>query len=136
MSVDRDADGEGLLGLRVQTDGAVRGVSAGAWAATVYSGLFAIGLAILIVYMLLASQFNSFVQPLVVMTAQPLAVVGGRIEKSSAQEILFFSDETGAMVLSLAQNSKIFDFPSPALRPIKVLRGGVGAPPITCPTYA
>ena len=34
-------------------------------------------LANIIVYIVLASQFNSFLQPLIVMTAQPLAVVGG-----------------------------------------------------------
>jgi len=33
--------------------------------------------AIALVYMVLASQFNSFVQPLIVMVAQPLAVIGG-----------------------------------------------------------
>ena len=33
--------------------------------------------AIVLVYMVLASQFNSFVQPLIVMLAQPLAIVGG-----------------------------------------------------------
>ena len=33
--------------------------------------------AIVLVYMVLASQFNSFIQPLVVMVAQPLAIVGG-----------------------------------------------------------
>lgn len=38
---------------------------------------FAFLLATVLVYMVLASQFNSFVQPLIVMTAQPLAVVGG-----------------------------------------------------------
>lgn len=39
--------------------------------------LFAFVTAIVLVYMVLASQFNSFLQPLVVMMAQPLAVVGG-----------------------------------------------------------
>jgi len=34
-------------------------------------------LALSLVYIVLASQFNSFLQPLIVMTAQPLAVVGG-----------------------------------------------------------
>jgi len=34
-------------------------------------------LALALVYIVLASQFNSFLQPLIVMTAQPLAVVGG-----------------------------------------------------------
>ena len=39
--------------------------------------IFAFGLALVLVYMVLASQFNSFRQPLYVMLAQPLAVVGG-----------------------------------------------------------
>lgn len=39
--------------------------------------LFAFGLAIVLVFIVLASQFNSFLQPLIVMTAQPLAVIGG-----------------------------------------------------------
>ncbi len=39
--------------------------------------LFAFGLAVLLVFMVLASQFNSFIQPLIVMVAQPLAVIGG-----------------------------------------------------------
>jgi HAE1 family hydrophobic/amphiphilic exporter-1 len=32
---------------------------------------------LILVYMVLASQFNSFIQPLIVMVAQPLAVIGG-----------------------------------------------------------
>lgn len=39
--------------------------------------LFAFVLAIVLVYMVLASQFNSFIQPLIVMVAQPLAMIGG-----------------------------------------------------------
>ncbi|NEZ04222.1 efflux RND transporter permease subunit [Wenzhouxiangella sp. XN201] len=39
--------------------------------------LFAFVLAIILVFIVLASQFNSFIQPLIVMTAQPLAVIGG-----------------------------------------------------------
>ncbi|WP_376690087.1 efflux RND transporter permease subunit [Wenzhouxiangella sp. EGI_FJ10409] len=39
--------------------------------------LFAFGLAVVLVFIVLASQFNSFIQPLIVMTAQPLAVIGG-----------------------------------------------------------
>lgn len=38
---------------------------------------FAFALALLLLYMVLASQFNSFLQPLIIMVAQPLAVVGG-----------------------------------------------------------
>ncbi len=36
-------------------------------------------LMLIFVYMVLASQFNSFIQPIIVMVAQPLAVVGGVI---------------------------------------------------------
>lgn len=39
--------------------------------------LFAFATGLILVYMTLASQFNSFVQPLIVMTAQPLAIIGG-----------------------------------------------------------
>ena len=34
-------------------------------------------LALLVVYMILASQFNSYLQPLIIMVAQPLAIIGG-----------------------------------------------------------
>jgi HAE1 family hydrophobic/amphiphilic exporter-1 len=39
--------------------------------------LFLITTGLIMVYMVLASQFNSFLQPVLVMLAQPLAVVGG-----------------------------------------------------------
>ncbi|MEK7206252.1 MAG: efflux RND transporter permease subunit, partial [Pseudomonadota bacterium] len=39
--------------------------------------LFAFGMALTMIYMVLASQFNSLLQPLVVMVAQPLAIIGG-----------------------------------------------------------
>jgi HAE1 family hydrophobic/amphiphilic exporter-1 len=39
--------------------------------------IFAFSLATVLVFMVLSSQFNSFIQPLIVMTAQPLAVIGG-----------------------------------------------------------
>jgi HAE1 family hydrophobic/amphiphilic exporter-1 len=39
--------------------------------------LFVFGTGLLLIYMVLASQFNSFVQPILVMMAQPLAIVGG-----------------------------------------------------------
>jgi hydrophobic/amphiphilic exporter-1 (mainly G- bacteria), HAE1 family len=38
---------------------------------------FAFSLALVLLYMVLASQFNSFLQPLYVMLAQPLAIIGG-----------------------------------------------------------
>lgn len=39
--------------------------------------LFAFATGLILVYMTLASQFNSFIQPLIVMIAQPLAIIGG-----------------------------------------------------------
>ncbi|MBI5783149.1 MAG: efflux RND transporter permease subunit, partial [Gammaproteobacteria bacterium] len=39
--------------------------------------LFAFGMALIMIYMVLASQFNSLLQPLMVMVAQPLAIIGG-----------------------------------------------------------
>ncbi len=41
------------------------------------AALFTFGLALILLYMVLASQFNSFLQPLLVMLAVPLAVIGG-----------------------------------------------------------
>ncbi|MFA7290686.1 MAG: efflux RND transporter permease subunit [Rhodocyclaceae bacterium] len=38
---------------------------------------FAFSLAMILLYMVLASQFDSFLQPFIVMLAQPLAIVGG-----------------------------------------------------------
>tara|TARA_R110002096_G_scaffold429280_1_gene642027 strand:- start:6516 stop:7865 length:1350 start_codon:yes stop_codon:yes gene_type:complete len=39
--------------------------------------MFAFIAAIVLVYMVLASQFDSFIQPFVIMVAQPLAIIGG-----------------------------------------------------------
>ena len=39
--------------------------------------LFAFVTAIVLVYMVLASQFDSFIQPFIIMVAQPLAIIGG-----------------------------------------------------------
>ena len=44
---------------------------------TLYYMTFAFVVAIILVYMVLASQFNSFVQPFIIMVAQPLAIIGG-----------------------------------------------------------
>ncbi|WP_456385646.1 efflux RND transporter permease subunit [Desulfolithobacter sp.] len=44
---------------------------------TVYYISFTFLMAVILVYMVLASQFNSFIQPLIIMVAQPLAIVGG-----------------------------------------------------------
>jgi HAE1 family hydrophobic/amphiphilic exporter-1 len=39
--------------------------------------VFAFVTGIILVYMVLASQFNSFIQPVIIMVAQPLAIIGG-----------------------------------------------------------
>lgn len=44
---------------------------------TVKHMIFTFALALVLLYMVLASQFNSFLQPAIVMLAQPLALVGG-----------------------------------------------------------
>ena len=44
---------------------------------TAFYLMFAFVLAIVLVYMVLASQFNSFIQPFIIMVAQPLAIIGG-----------------------------------------------------------
>jgi hydrophobic/amphiphilic exporter-1 (mainly G- bacteria), HAE1 family len=43
------------------------------------AAMFTFALALILLYMVLASQFNSFLQPLLVMIAVPLAVIGGVI---------------------------------------------------------
>jgi HAE1 family hydrophobic/amphiphilic exporter-1 len=40
---------------------------------------FAFTMALILLYMVLASQFNSFLQPFIIMVAQPLAIIGGVI---------------------------------------------------------
>jgi HAE1 family hydrophobic/amphiphilic exporter-1 len=40
---------------------------------------FVFSLAFVLLYMVLASQFNSFIQPAIIMLAQPLAIIGGLI---------------------------------------------------------
>ena len=44
---------------------------------TVKYMVFAFSLALVLLYMVLASQFNSFLQPAIIMLAQPLAIIGG-----------------------------------------------------------
>ncbi len=44
---------------------------------TINAVVFVFGVSILLLYMVLASQFNSFIQPIILMTAIPLSIVGG-----------------------------------------------------------
>jgi HAE1 family hydrophobic/amphiphilic exporter-1 len=39
--------------------------------------IFVFSLALVLLYMVLSSQFNSFLQPFIIMLAQPLAIIGG-----------------------------------------------------------
>lgn len=59
-------------GYRVEMQGEARELARGGGQA-----VFIFGLASLLLYMILASQFNSFAQPAIIMLAEPLAVVGG-----------------------------------------------------------
>lgn len=47
------------------------------FAKTFQNMAFVFTLALLLLYMVLASQFNSFLQPFIIMLAQPLAIIGG-----------------------------------------------------------
>ena len=46
---------------------------------TIKNVTFVFLLAFLLLYMVLASQFNSFIQPVIIMLAQPLAIIGGLV---------------------------------------------------------
>jgi HAE1 family hydrophobic/amphiphilic exporter-1 len=73
VDIVRDTAAEILpLGYRVQFVG-----QAEEFGKTVGYMLFAFTLAIVLMYMVLASQFNSFLQPIIIMVAQPLAMIGG-----------------------------------------------------------
>ncbi|HEX5513027.1 MAG TPA: efflux RND transporter permease subunit [Gammaproteobacteria bacterium] len=73
VNLVRDVAAEVLpLGYRVQFTG-----EASEFGKTVGYMLFAFTLAIVLMYMVLASQFNSFLQPIIIMVAQPLAMIGG-----------------------------------------------------------
>ena len=69
--------------------------------------LFAFGMALIMVYMVLASQFNSLLQPLVVMVAQPLAIIGGVVALWLFNETLNIFSMIGMILLMglVAKNS-------------------------------
>jgi len=68
------ADGMMPAGYRVKLIG-----QAEEFGKTVGYMVFAFSLALVLLYMVLASQFNSFIQPFIIMLAQPLAIIGGVI---------------------------------------------------------
>jgi HAE1 family hydrophobic/amphiphilic exporter-1 len=74
---------------------------------TAYYMLFAFVVAIVLVYMVLASQFNSFVQPLIIMVAQPLAIIGGVVALWATGHTLNMFSMIGLVLLMglVAKNS-------------------------------
>jgi HAE1 family hydrophobic/amphiphilic exporter-1 len=68
---------------------------------------FAFGLALILVYMVLASQFNSYSQPLIIMVAQPLAIIGGVAALNLFDHTLNVFSMTGLVLLMglVAKNS-------------------------------
>lgn len=64
-------------------------------------------LAFILLYMVLASQFNSFIQPLIIMLAQPLAIIGGLIALLISGDTLNIFSMIGLVLLIglVAKNS-------------------------------
>lgn len=64
-------------------------------------------LAFVLLYMVLASQFNSFLQPIIIMLAQPLAIIGGLIALALTGESLNIYSMIGLVLLIglVAKNS-------------------------------
>jgi hydrophobic/amphiphilic exporter-1 (mainly G- bacteria), HAE1 family len=68
---------------------------------------FSFALIILLMYMVLASQFNSFIQPLIVLVAQPLAIIGGLLTLWMMNQSLNIYSMIGVLLLMglVAKNS-------------------------------
>ena len=68
---------------------------------------FAFLLSLVLVYMVLASQFNSYSQPLIIMVAQPLAIIGGVAALNLLDHTLNVFSMTGLVLLIglVAKNS-------------------------------
>ena len=68
---------------------------------------FAFLMSLVLVYMVLASQFNSYSQPLIIMVAQPLAVIGGVAALNLMDHTLNVFSMTGLVLLMglVAKNS-------------------------------
>ncbi|MGB2831877.1 MAG: efflux RND transporter permease subunit [Methylotenera sp.] len=68
---------------------------------------FVFTLAFILLYMVLASQFNSFIQPFIIMLAQPLAIIGGLIALLISGDTLNIYSMIGLVLLIglVAKNS-------------------------------
>jgi len=95
---------EGLLPLGYEVSMAGRAEEFGK---TLYYMLFAFVVAIILVYMVLASQFNSFIQPFIIMVAQPLAIIGGVVSLWATGHSLNIFSMIGLVLLMglVAKNS-------------------------------
>ncbi|MGB8337322.1 MAG: efflux RND transporter permease subunit [Burkholderiales bacterium] len=69
--------------------------------------IFAFVLALILLYMVLASQFNSFIQPFIIMLAQPLAIIGGVFALWATNQTLNIYSMIGLVLLIglVAKNS-------------------------------
>jgi HAE1 family hydrophobic/amphiphilic exporter-1 len=66
---------------------------------TVDAMLFALGLALLATYMILAAQFNSFVHPLTIMLCAPLSLIGAFAALAIAGKTLEMMTQIGFLML-------------------------------------
>ncbi|WP_162262161.1 efflux RND transporter permease subunit [Legionella oakridgensis] len=71
------------------------------------SMLYTLALILILMYMVLASQFNSFIQPFIIMIAQPLALIGGILILWLTHKTLNIYSMVGALLLMglVAKNS-------------------------------
>lgn len=71
------------------------------------SMMMTFALIIILMYMVLASQFNSFIQPLIIMLAQPLALIGGLLILWLTNQTLNMYSMIGGLLLMglVAKNS-------------------------------
>lgn len=74
---------------------------------TIKNVSFVFLLAFILLYMVLASQFNSFIQPFIIMLAQPLAIIGGLIALLISGDTLNMYSMIGLVLLIglVAKNS-------------------------------
>jgi HAE1 family hydrophobic/amphiphilic exporter-1 len=100
--VTREAEGLIPMGYSLRMVG-----QAEEFAKTARNMVFTFALAMALVYMTLASQFNSFIQPLVIMLAQPLAIIGGVAALWATGETLNIYSMIGLVLLVglVAKNS-------------------------------
>ena len=93
--------------------------------------MFTFGMALLIVFLVLAAQFESFVHPLVIMLTVPLAVLGALIGlASTGNTINLFSQIGIVMLIGLAAKNGIL------IVEFANQRRDEGSPPWTAATAA